>query len=138
MQYTIPFQENPGIIPSQVPKSSWITMIRYLIVDMDDPYLPDGGFKHVLWFCSSLSGEHIISDGLEPTDPFDENGDMSGVHERIKGPQVPTHPLVGWKKLSFDPQGPKSVMFSSLKKKSVIFPVNRHGVVFFFGGGIDW
>lgn len=72
-------------------------MIRYLIVDMDDPYLPDGGFKHVLCLCSSLSGEMIkfdlsilFSDGLELTDPFDENGDMSGVHEKIQGPHVPT------------------------------------------------
>ena len=68
-------------------------MIRYLIVDMDDPYLPDGGFKHVLWLCSSLSGEMIkfdlsilFSDGLEPTDPFDENGDMSGSTKRYRVP----------------------------------------------------
>ena len=42
----------------------------------------------------------------------------------------------GWlEEKMFDPQGPKSVIFSSLKKKIGDFPVNCHGVVCFFGGG---
>ena len=71
--------------------------------------------------------------------PLDENGDMSGVHEKIQGPHVPTHPLVGWKKISFDPQGPKSVMFSSYKKKNGDFPSQSSwSSDLFFGVGIDW
>lgn len=67
--------------------------------------------------------------------PFDENGDMSGVHERIEGPQVPTHPLVGWKKRCSIRKVPNRWCSPHIKKKIGDFPSQSSWSSVFFWGG---